>query len=315
VLRITLQRATQGVIVLLLVSAITFLLVNLAPGGPGALMRMDVTPEQREALARRLGLDQPLLVRYAQWLGGAVRADFGISLSSNEPVAQRIAQRLPNTLLLAVSALLVSTLVGIPMGVFAALRRSTLPDFVIALFSVMGVSIPAFWLGIILILILSVNLGWLPSSGMATTGSEGDVVDRLKHLLMPALVLSTTVLPYVVRFTRSALLDVLHQDYVRTATAKGLARLNVVYGHALRNALVPVVSIIGTLVPRLVGGAVVTEAVFGWPGMGRLAGEAANGRDYPLIVAITVVIAAVVVVSSLVVDLAYTWLDPRIRLA
>ena len=314
-LRIALQRATQGVIVLFLVSAITFLLVNLAPGGPSALMRMDVTPEQREALARRLGLDQPLLVRYAQWLGGAVRADFGISLSSNEPVAQRIAQRLPNTLLLAVSALLVSTLVGIPMGVFAALRRSTLPDFVIALISVMGVSIPAFWLGIILILILSVNLGWLPSSGMATTGSEGDVVDRLKHLLMPALVLSTTVLPYVVRFTRSALLDVLHQDYVRTATAKGLARLNVVYGHALRNALVPVVSIIGTLVPRLVGGAVVTEAVFGWPGMGRLAVEAANGRDYPLIVAITVVIAAVVVLSSLVVDLAYTWLDPRIRLA
>jgi peptide/nickel transport system permease protein len=315
VLRIALQRVTQGLIVLLLVSAITFLLVNLAPGGPGALMRMDVTAEQREALARRLGLDQPLLVRYAQWLGGAVRADFGISLSSNEPVAQRIAQRLPNTLLLAVSALLVSTLVGIPMGVFAALRRSTLPDFVIALISVMGVSVPAFWLGIILILILSVNLGWLPSSGMATTGSEGDVVDRLKHLLMPALVLSTTVLPYVVRFTRSALLDVLHQDYVRTATAKGLARLNVVYGHALRNALVPVVSIIGTLVPRLVGGAVVTEAVFGWPGMGRLAVEAANGRDYPLIVAITVVIAAVVVVSSLVVDLAYTWLDPRIRLA
>ena len=303
-LRIALQRATQGVIVLFLVSAITFLLVNLAPGGPSALMRMDVTAEQREALARRLGLDQPLLVRYAQWLGGAVRADFGISLSSNEPVAQRIAQRLPNTLLLAVSALLVSTLVGIPMGVFAALRRSTLPDFVIALISVMGVSIPAFWLGIILILILSVNLGWLPSSGMATTGSEGDVVDRLKHLLMPALVLSTTVLPYVVRFTRSALLDVLHQDYVRTATAKGLARLNVVYGHALRNALVPVVSIIGTLVPRLVGGAVVTEAVFGWPGMGRLAVEAANGRDYPLIVAITVVIAAVVVLSSLVVDLA-----------
>ena len=132
---------------------------------------------------------------------------------------------------------------------------------------------------------------------------------------MPALVLSTTVLPYVVRFTRSALLDVLHQDYVRTATAKGLARLTVVYGHALRNALVPVVSIIGTLVPRLLGGAVVTEAVFGWPGMGRLAVEAAEGRDYPLIIGMTVVIAAVVVLTSLLVDLAYTWLDPRIRLA
>src|SRR5215207_2338120 len=314
-LRITLQRATQGVVVLLLVSAITFLLVNLAPGGPGAMMRMDVTPEQREALARRLGLDQPVPVRYAQWLGGALRADFGISLSSNEPVAHRIGQRLPNTLLLAGTALALSTLIGIPLGVLAALRRNTVPDFLIALVSIMGVSIPAFWLGIILILGLSVNLQWLPSSGLATTGNEGDLLDRIKHLLMPALVLSTTVLPYVVRFTRSALLDVLHQDYVRTATAKGLARLNVVYGHALRNALVPVISIIGALVPRLIGGAVVTEAVFGWPGMGRLAVEAANGRDYPLIVAITVVIAAVVVVSSLLVDLAYTWFDPRIRLA
>jgi peptide/nickel transport system permease protein len=303
------------VVVLFLVSAITFLLVNLAPGGPSSMMRMDVTPEQREALARRFGLDQPLPVRYVQWLGNALRADFGVSLSSNEPVVQRIGQRLPNTLVLAVSALAVSTILGIPMGVLAALRRNRLPDFALALLSVMGVSIPAFWLGIILILVFSVTLQVLPSSGLATSGSEGDVVDRFKHLLMPALVLSTTVLPYVVRFTRSALLEVLHQDYVRTATAKGLARVKVVYIHALRNALVPVVSIIGTLVPRLVGGAVVTEAVFGWPGMGRLAVEAANGRDYPLIVGITVVVAAVVVLSSLIVDLAYTWLDPRIRLA
>jgi peptide/nickel transport system permease protein len=200
------------------------------------------------------------------------------------------------------------------MGVVAALRRNSPPDFVLALLSVLGVSIPAFWLGIMLILTLSVSLRWLPSSGLASTGSEGDPGDRLAHLIMPALVLSTTVLPWVVRFTRSALLEVLGQDYVRTATAKGLSRQRVVYGHALRNALVPVVSIIGTLVPRLVGGAVVTEAVFGWPGMGRLAVEAANGRDYPLIVGITVVVAAVVVLSSLAVDLMYSWLDPRIRL-
>jgi peptide/nickel transport system permease protein len=302
------------VVVLLLVSAITFLLVSYAPGGPASLMRMDATPEQREALARRLGLDQPVPLRYAQWLAGALRGDFGTSLSSNEPVAVRIGQRLPNTLLLAGVALGLSVVVGIPMGVLAALRRNSLPDFGLALLSVMGVSIPAFWLGIMLILALSVSLHWLPSSGLASTGSEGDLGDRLAHLVMPALVLSTTVLPYVVRFTRSALLEVLGQDYVRTATAKGLSRLRVVYGHALRNALVPVVSIVGTLVPRLVGGAVVTEAVFGWPGMGRLAVEAANGRDYPLIVGITVVVAAVVVLSSLVVDLAYSWLDPRIRL-
>jgi len=200
------------------------------------------------------------------------------------------------------------------MGVAAALRRNSPPDFVVAMVSVMGVSVPAFWLGIILILAFSVSLRVLPSSGIASSGNEGDLGDRLQHLVMPALVLSTTVLPYVVRFTRSALLEVLHQDYVRTATAKGLSHVRVVYGHALRNALVPVVSIVGTLVPRLVGGSVVTEAVFGWPGMGRLAVEAANGRDYPLIVGITVIVAAVVVSSSLVVDLAYSWLDPRIRL-
>jgi peptide/nickel transport system permease protein len=305
----------QGVVVLFLVSAITFLLVNLAPGGPSSLMRMDATPEQREALAHRLGLDQPVPLRYIQWLAGAVRGDLGTSMTSNEPVAMRIGQRLPNTLLLAGTALAVSVVVGIPMGVFAALRRNKLPDFAVATFSVLGLSVPAFWLGIILILVFSVNLNLLPSSGVATTGSEANLADRLQHLLMPATVLSTTVLPYVVRFTRSALLEVLHQDYVRTASAKGLSRVRVVYVHALRNALIPVVSIVGTLVPRLFGGSVVTEAVFGWPGMGRLAVEAANGRDYPLIVGITVSVAVLVVVSSLAVDLAYTWLDPRIRLA
>jgi peptide/nickel transport system permease protein len=315
VLRITAQRLIQGIIVVLLVSAITFFLVALAPGGPSALMRMDVTPEQREQLTRRLGLDQPPIVRYAQWLGGAIRGDLGTSMSSNEPVGWRIGQRLPNTLLLATTALGLSILAGIPMGVFAALSRNSIPDFLIALLSVIGVSVPAFWLGIVLILTLSVNLNWLPSSGITSSGSEGDFIDRIQHLLMPALVLSTTVLPYVVRFTRSALLEVLGQDFVRTATAKGLARIQVVYGHALRNALIPVISVVGTLVPRLVGGAVVTEAVFGWPGMGRLAVEAANGRDYPLIVGITVVVATVVVTSSLLVDLAYTWLDPRVRLA
>lgn len=300
---------------LLLVSAITFLLVNLAPGGPSALMRMDVTPEQRAALSTRLGLDDPVPLRYALWLGGALHGDLGTSLGSSEPVAARIAQRLPNTLLLAGTALAVSILVGIPLGVVAALRRNSVPDFIVALVSVVGVSVPAFWLGIMLILLLSVQLNWLPSSGLASTGNEGDLRDHFVHLLMPAIVLSTTVLPYVVRFTRSALLDVLGQEYVRTATAKGLSRVRVIYGHALRNALVPVISMIGTLVPRLVGGSVVTEAVFGWPGMGRLAVEAANGRDYPLIVGITVIISAVVVVSSLIVDMAFTWLDPRIRLA
>lgn len=314
-LRLLTQRVLQGLVVLLLVSVLVFLMVNLAPGGPGALMRMDVTPEQREVLARRLGLDQPLPVRYAEWLAGAVHGDLGTSLSSNEPVTFRIGQRLPNTLLLTAVALVVSLGLGVPMGVVAALRRGSPLDVGLALVSVVGLSIPAFWFGILLILTFSVNLHWLPSSGVATAGQEGDIGDRLIHLLMPSLVLSLIVLPYVVRFTRTSLLDVLHQDYVRTATAKGLRRLTVVYGHALRNALVPVVSVTGTQIPRLIGGAVLIEAVFGWPGMGRLAVEAANGRDYPLILGITVVVAAVVVLSSLVVDLTYAWLDPRIHLS
>jgi peptide/nickel transport system permease protein len=314
-LGLVVQRLTQALVVLVLVSAIVFALVNLAPGGPGALMRMDVTAEQREALARRLKLDQPLPLRYAEWAADALHGDLGTSLSSNEPVGFRIAQRLPNTLVLASAALGVSIVLGIPMGVLAALRRDSPADLLLTLLSVLGVSVPAFWLGIMLILSFSVSLHWLPSSGVATTGQAGDLGDRLLHLLLPALVLSTTVLPYIVRFTRSSLLEVLDQDYVRTATAKGLARRGVVYGHALRNALVPVVSVTGSLIPRLVGGAVVTEAVFGWPGMGRLAVEASNGRDYPLIVGITVVVAAVVLLTSLVVDLTYTWLDPRIRLA
>jgi peptide/nickel transport system permease protein len=310
-----LSRLVQALVVLLLVSAITFFLVNAAPGGPSALMRIDATPEQRDALIRRFGLDRPVPLRYLDWLSSAVRGDLGSSMLTQEPVISRIADRLPNTLLLGGLALIASILIGIPMGVASALERGKPPDYVLAILSLLGLSVPAFWFGIMLILTFSVNLQVLPSSGVLTIGSSGSIADRIQHLLMPMLVLSTAVLPYVVRFTRSAMLEVLNQDYIRTANAKGLPAQAVTYGHALRNALVPVVSIVGTLIPRLAGGAVVTEAVFGWPGMGRLAVEAANGRDYPLIVGITVVIAAIVIVTSFVVDLAYTWIDPRIRLA
>lgn len=311
--RVLLPRLAQGVVVFLIVSAITFLLVNLAPGGPSAIMRMDMTADQRAALTARMGLDKPLPVRYGEWLVDVVRGDLGTSLSSEESVSKRIAQRLPNTILLAGVALLVSVALGIPMGVIAALRRNTGIDYVLTLFSVIGLSIPAFWLGIMLILAFSVNWNLLPSSGGASSGLEFSLPDRLAHLIMPAIVLSTTILPSIVRFTRSSLLDVLHQDYIRTATGKGLARSSVVYGHALRNALNPVISVLGTQIPRLFGGAVVTEAVFGWPGMGRLAVEAASGRDYPLIMGITVVIAIVVIATTLLVDLTYAWIDPRVR--
>ncbi len=312
-LRVLLPRLMQGIIVFIIVSIITFLLVNLAPGGPSAIMRMDMTAEQRAALTKRMGLDKPLPQRYVEWFVQVVQGDLGTSLSSEEPVGKRISQRLPNTILLAGIALLVSIILGIPMGVIAALKRNTAIDYALTFISVIGLSIPAFWFGIMLILAFSVSWNLLPSSGAFSSGQEFSIPDRVAHLIMPSIVLSTTILPSIVRFTRSSLLDVLHQDYIRTATGKGLRWSRVIYHHALRNAINPVISVLGTQIPRLFGGAVVTEAVFGWPGMGRLAVEAANGRDYPLVMGITVVIAIVVIVTTLLVDLAYSWVDPRVR--
>ncbi|GAC1456159.1 MAG: ABC transporter permease [Candidatus Limnocylindrales bacterium] len=308
------RRVVVGALVVVFVSALTFFFVNLAPGGPASIMRIDVTSEQREALIRQMGLDRPVLQRYGEWLGGAVRGDLGISLLTDEPVARRIGDRLPNTLLLAGSALLLSLLVGIPVGIIQALRRNGPLDHVLSVVSAVGLAIPVFWLGIVLILVFAVTLRLLPSAGVAAVGN-GSVGDRVAHLVLPAFALATTILPTVVRFMRSALLEVLDAEYLRTATAKGLTHRIVVTRHALKNALIPVVSAVGALVPRLLGGTVVTEAVFGWPGMGRLALEAATGRDYTLVTGITVVTAAIAVATSIVVDLVYTRLDPRVRLA
>jgi peptide/nickel transport system permease protein len=308
------RRVALGALVIVFASALTFFFVNLAPGGPSSIMRFDVTEEQREALIKRMGLDRPVGERYAVWALGAVRGDLGTSLLTDEPVAQRIAERLPNTLTLAGAALLLSVLIGIPVGLLQALRRGTPLDHFLSLLSAIGLSVPVFWLGIVMILIFAVSLQILPSAGV-TGIAEDNVLVRLRHLILPAAVLATTVLPTVVRFMRSAAMDVLHEDYVRTAASKGLPPRIVLARHVLRNALIPVVSAIGALVPRLLGGTVVTESVFSWPGMGRLALEAAQGRDYPLVTGLTVVVAAIAVATTLLVDIAYTRIDPRIRLA
>lgn len=277
-------------------------------------MRFDVTAEQRATLIRNMGLDRPVPERYVAWLSGAVRGDLGTSLLTDEPVAARIGDRLPNTLLLVGSALGLSVLLGIPIGVVQALRRNSWLDHALTFVTALGLSVPVFWLGIVLILVFAVTLHLLPSAGVVSVGRES-IGDRLAHLVLPCVVLASTILPTIVRYTRSAMIEVLTQDFIRTATAKGLAPRIVVYVHALRNALIPVTSAVGALVPRLLGGTVVTEAVFGWPGMGRLALDAANGRDYPLIVGIAVVVAAIAVLSSLIVDLLCVRLDPRVRLS
>jgi len=312
VTRFLFQRIASGALVIVFASALTFFFVNLAPGGPSSIMRFDVTAEQREALIKRMGLDKPVVERYADWAAGAIRGDLGTSLLSDEPVTQRIGERLPNTLTLAGAALLVSIVIGIPIGLIQALRRGSALDHLLSLYSAIGLAVPVFWLGIVLILIFAVSFGWLPSAGL-TGISEDTLVERLRHLALPTVALATTTLPTIVRFMRSAALEVLHEDYIRTAASKGLAPRVVVTRHALRNALIPVVSAVGALVPRLLGGAVVIESVFSWPGMGRLALDAAQGRDYPLITGITVVVAAIAVATTLLVDLAYTRIDPRLR--
>jgi peptide/nickel transport system permease protein len=310
--RYLLERAAQALVVLFVVSTLTFVMISLAPGGPEVMMTMESTPEQRDALRRQLGLDQPLVVRFAKWTASALRADFGRSFNDRRRVNEVIRERLPNTLLLAGAAWTLSILIGIPAGIISATRRYSIGDHIVTFFSFIGVSIPAFWFAILLILLFTVRWDWLPASGLATPGALFSLGDRLAHLILPALVLATATLPNLVRFMRSALIEEIGQDYVRTARAKGLPSRRVLSRHAVRNALIPVVTVLGVLIPRSVGGAVITETIFGWPGMGQLAVGATIGRDYPLIMGLTVVVAVVVIVSNLIVDLAYGWLDPRI---
>jgi len=307
------RRLGHAVVVLLVVSVLTFTLVNVAPGGPAIMTTMQTTVEQREALRVHLGLNRPLYQRFGAWLWAVVRGDFGRSLNDGRPVIDEIGERLPPTFLLGGAALVGSIVVGIPVGLLSATHRYSGYDQVVTFLSFVGVSIPAFWFAIMLILLFSVQFRWLPSSGMATIGVPSSLPDHARHLLLPAVVLATVTLPQLVRYTRSSMLDVLSREYVRTARAKGLREHRVLYQHAFRNALIPVVTVLGILIPRLVGGAVITETIFGWPGMGQLAVASAVGRDYPLVMGITVVVAAVVVAANLGVDLAYGWIDPRIH--
>jgi len=308
------RRIFVGALVILFTSALTFFFVNLAPGGPASIMNMTATAEQREALIRAMGLDRPVAVRYVDWLGSALRGDLGTSLTTDLPIAQLLADRLPNTIVLSGTALLLALFAGIPIGIVQALRRGSWLDRILDVVSALGLAVPVFWLGIVLILVFAVSLHVLPSAGLASV-SDGSFGDRVAHLVLPAVALATTILPTIVRFMRSSLVEVLGSEFLRTAEAKGLRQTTVVLRHALPNALIPVVSAVGALIPRLLGGTVVTEAVFGWPGMGRLALDAANGRDYPLVTGIALVVATIAVITSIVVDIAYTRLDPRVTVA
>ncbi len=312
-LRYLIRRLLQTVVLLVVVSLVVFALVTQAPGGPSILLDRNMGAEEIARMRAILGLDQPLLVQYVRWLVEVLRGHLGFSYQVGLPVLDIIRQMLPNTLILSAAALVLSLVVAIPAGILSAARPYTPVDHTVTFLCFFGISIPVFWFGLMLIVLFSIVLGWLPPGGMRTIGGPASPLDVARHLILPAIVLGAANMALFARYTRSSTMAVLRADYVRTARSKGLAERAVLYRHAFRNALITIVTVVGLQLPRLVGGAAITETVFAWPGMGSLAVRAAFERDYPMIMGITLVISTVVVFSNLFVDLIYVYLDPRIR--
>ena len=299
---------------LLGVLIITFLLMRAVPGDVVTqLVGLDgnVSAERMDEMRRMFGLDLPVHVQFTQWLGAALQGDLGTSLRTNRPVLQDLMLRFPVTLELTLLSLLVALLIAIPLGVIAALNRGKFADSLISTFALLGLSIPGFFLGILLILLLSLKLRWLPPAGYVPIGES--LVENLRHMILPSVSLGLVLAAAITRIVRSSMLEILGRDYVRTARAKGLAERNVTYRHALRNALIPVVTVVGLQFGSLLGGSIIIEQVFSLPGVGRFALEGINLRDYPVVQGAVIVIAAAFIAVNLLVDLVYSLIDPRIR--
>jgi peptide/nickel transport system permease protein len=299
------QRIGGAVVVVLGVVSIVFLLIHLIPGDPVDVMLGEgATPADRLALRSSLGLDRPVAVQFGIYLEGLLQLDLGTSFRSQRPVADLLRERLPATALLATVSLLISVALALPLGMLAAVRRDTPWDTGSMAFSMLGVSVPNFWLGPLLVLVFSLWLGWFPVSGREGAGA----------VVLPALTLGTGLAAILSRMVRSSLLEVLGEDYIRTARAKGLPPYRVLLRNGLRNALLPVITLLGLQLGALLAGAVVTETVFSWPGIGLLTIEAIQTRDYPVVQACVLLISLTYVLVNLLTDLAYAWIDPRIRL-
>lgn len=304
-MRFIISRLLSALVVVLGVVCLVFLLVHLVPGDPVDMMLGEqARPADREALRIALGLDQPILVQLQQYLTRLLSLDLGTSLHSRKPVLDLLLERLPATAELAVTSLLVSILVAVPMGIVSALKKGRWPDRMAMGVSLLGVSIPNFWMGPMLIMMFSLWLGWFPVSGREGLGS----------LVLPSLTLGTALAAVLSRMVRSTLLEVLSEDYIRTARAKGLGALSVVMHHAFPNALLPIITLLGLQLGVLLGGAVITETVFAWPGIGKLTIDAILRRDYPVIQACVLLISLTYVFVNILTDFVYAWVDPRIRL-
>jgi len=300
-----LQRLLSALLVIFGVVSIVFLLIHMIPGDPVEIMLGEsASTADREMLRSALGLDQPVWLQFQQYLAGLLQLDMGNSIHFRRPVSDLLLERLPATGLLAAVTLLITVLLALPLGILAAVRRDSPWDSGAMTFSMLGVSIPNFWLGPILILVFSLWLGWFPVSGRSGFGS----------VILPALTLSTGLIAVLSRMVRSSMLEVLGEDYIRTAKAKGLPPRRVILQHGLRNAMLPVITLLGLQLGALLAGAVITETVFSWPGVGLLTIESIQSRDYPVVQACVLLISVTYVLVNLLTDLAYAWIDPRIRL-
>jgi peptide/nickel transport system permease protein len=306
------RRLFATIVVMAVVAFVVFLLLYLTPGDPAAILAGDAaTSEDIRKIREKLGLDDPFLERFGQWLGRLVRGDLGVSIFTNLPVTHLIGQRIEPTLSLTFCTLVISVLVAVPLGVVAAARAGSWIDRAVMAFSVAGFSVPVFVLAYILIMVFSIELEWLPVQGYRPI-KEG-IWEWARHLVLPSMALGTVYIALIARMTRAAMLDVLAQDYVRTAQAKGLAPSAVLIRHALKNAAVPIATVVGIGIALLIGGAIVTETVFALPGVGRLTVDAILRRDYPIIQGVVLMFSAAYVLINLAVDLSYMFFDPRIR--
>jgi peptide/nickel transport system permease protein len=317
----TLKRLGFSIPILFGITLITFGVMHLAPGRPtDALtdMNVRVTAQARQRLVKLYGLDKPWTVQYFEWLKRIARLDFGQSFRDNRPVTSKIAERLPATLLLNACSLGLVLLVAIPLGVLSAVRRDSWMDKTLTVFVFAGYSVPTFWLALLLMIGFGIKLGWLPISGLHSLNFDeltrfDQWRDVAKHLALPVFVTAFTGLAGVSRYVRNEMLEVIHQDYIRAARARGLSETRVIFKHALGNALIPVVTLLGLSLPDMIGGGFIFETIFAYPGMGRLGYEAVMSRDYPVIMGVGVIAAALTLLGNLIADLTYAWVDPRVR--
>jgi len=317
-----LRRILQTIPIILIISILLFIMVRAAPGGPltAARRNPNITEEQIQKLEEQLGLNRPIHVQYLDWVGKMLRGDMGQSIKFRRPVSEMIGERIPNTLLLVGLSFLVTLLIALPIGILSALKPYSLFDYIATTITFLGQSLPVYWLGLGLILVFYVTLKnpftgnpLFPGGSMNTFGKEGDLLDTLWHLVLPVTALSLGWAAWYSRFLRSSMLDVLHEDYIRTAYAKGLSKRAVNYSHALKNAILPLVTLMALDLPALFAGALFVETIFSWPGMGRLFWDAARGRDYPVLLGVVMITAVLIIGANILADLAYGLLDPRVK--